>query len=382
MNLNSMLAQTWRFCNAVCDWRRMLRKLSGDTSFDLAFITNMRDQTDVDRFIGDRKNKVSFFYGPRLYLGKTFSFKGIAGQVISLTAVTEECMHSSKKEEVKAKFVAATRHAVDKGAKIILLAAATKRMFGRNGQELKRMFPDTIFTIGDNGTALVLLAEVFNAINTYRLGKGARIAVLGPYGILGRAVVDALMRDGRFEVIGIGASVNHLKSVQKEYKINVFDSFQDVENVDMVIACTHSNGAALSATVADMIRRKNRKLVVVDVAEPSNLSKDEYARCANFVVRQDAGNAYNKDLKYVLGAVSYRMFRLTKGVTFGCFAEAMALAYTCKTSARNIQMFDWFSVDDRNLRRVSILFDECRFVHPTPRCFGRRVKRADISKAA
>src|SRR3989344_7533262 len=132
----------------------------------------------------------------------------------------------------------------------------------------------------------------------------------------------------------------------------------------MNVACTHSNGATLSATVADMIRRKHRKLVVIDVAEPSNLSKDEYARCANFVVRQDAGNAYNKDLKYVLGAVSYQMFRLTKGVTFGCFAEAMALAYTFKTSARNIQMFDWFSVDDRNLRRVSIMFEECRFVHP------------------
>ncbi len=48
------------------------------------------------------------------------------------------------------------------------------------------------------------------------------------------------------------------------------------------------------------------------------------------MIRQDAGNAFNPKLKYVLGMVSYKLFGLTQGVTFGCFAEAISIASALK----------------------------------------------------
>ena len=155
----------------------------------------MRDQKDVDLFIGEKnKRKLQFFYGPRYYLEDLFGLGfSIAGQVISLTSTTEECFKLSKKREVKRKFIAATEHAVKKGARVILLAASTKRLFGRDGKYLKEKFPNVIFTIGDNGTGLILIKDVFDAIKKSNLKKGAKIVVVGPYGILGRIVLNALI---------------------------------------------------------------------------------------------------------------------------------------------------------------------------------------------
>jgi len=96
------------------------------------------------------------------------------------------------------------------------------------------------------------------------------------------------------------------------------------------VACTHSKEIRLTADMVELIRKRDKKLLVVDVAEPSNLKYREFQKCKGVVIRQDAGNAYNSRLKYVLGAISYKMFSLTQGVTFGCFAEAMSIMSALK----------------------------------------------------
>jgi len=118
--------------------------------------------------------------------------------------------------------------------------------------------------------------------------------------------------------------------------------------VDAVICCTHSEKIRLRAGMVETIRHHGKKLLVIDVAEPSNLTEAEYEKCKGVVVRQDAGNAYNPNLKYVLGALSYRMFRLTRGVTFGCFAETMALTATMKRGEPPVKDVDWFTVNRYN----------------------------------
>lgn len=130
----------------------------------------------------------------------------------------------------------------------------------------------------------------------------------------------------------------------------------------------------MTADIIDRIRRKDRRLLVIDVAEPSNLTKDEFKRCNGNVIRQDAGNAYSPNLKYVLGALSYRMFRLTRGVTFGCFAEAMSLASALKRGEEWIKDIDWLRVNEDNMKRVEEMFTRDGFTIPSPRCFGKPVE--------
>ena len=147
--------------------------------------------------------------------------------------------------------------------------------------------------------------------------------------------------------------------------------------VDAIVACTHSHSIALTAESVNRIRRPGKRLLVVDVAEPSNLRKSEYQKCREHVVRQDAGNAYSHHLEYVLGAISYRLFRLSRGVTFGCFAEALSLASALKRG-EDVTRRDWFTVDAENMQVIARLFEQDGFVVPSPRCYGRAVESFDL----
>jgi len=92
------------------------------------------------------------------------------------------------------------------------------------------------------------------------------------------------------------------------------------------------------------------------------------------VLRQDAGCAYAPGLKYVLGAIVYRISRHTRGRTFGCFAEALALAWAMKHGyEEEVRQRDWFLVNEDNMAFVAMLFKKMGFVIPSPRCFGRPI---------
>ena len=77
---------------------------------------------------------------------------------------------------------------------MVLLAASTKRLFGDDGRALKERFPQILFTIGDNGTVSLLLRETLRAVAKSELRPDqSRIAVLGPYGLLGTHMVRSLL---------------------------------------------------------------------------------------------------------------------------------------------------------------------------------------------
>ena len=323
-NWQTLLAAAWRFFVAVFDWRTILRKIRGQPIVDTVFISNMRDETDRRLYLGLWRPRYGHFNGPRYWVN------GIAGRTRALDIVTDDLRTCEGRRKAKEYFISATQWAKDNGAKVVLLAAGTKRFFGENGVRLKELFPDLIFTIGDNGTMLLLKAEVVSALKEARLVAGyCRIGVLGPYGFLGEMMVQVLKEQG-YDVVGAGPNLSALGMIKKGYGIQICQTFAEMGKVDAVVACVHSEKIRLNAENIELIRYPDKKLLVVDVAEPSNLRRSEYLKCQDKVVRQDAGNAYNPKLKYVLGAISYKMFRLTRGVTFGCFAEALSIASVCK----------------------------------------------------
>jgi len=295
----------------------------------------------------------------------------VYGRLKIINTDTHELLTTKGRRKAKQQFLSATRWAVDNGAKVVLLAASTKRLFGRDAKELKEKFPNVIFTIGDNGTAHLLMEDTFNAIEKNGISKeGGKIVVLGAYGILGEAMIEALSVRG-YKVIAVGDNENRLEKIAQKYNVEIALSLNVLIDVDLVVACTHKKEMQLSAKLVEKIKIKNKKLIVIDVAEPANLAKDEYLKCKESLIRQDAGNAYSSDISYVLGALSYKKLFLSKGVVFGCFAEAMAITFMInkdKYVDRN-----WFEVNSSNIKSVQDMFDELSMVVPTPQCFGEKI---------
>jgi predicted amino acid dehydrogenase len=282
-------------------------------------------------------------------------------------------------------FLNAVSWARNQGASVVLLAAGTKRLFGLDGAELKEKFPEILFTIGDNGTMHLLGRETLQALDQAGLApSSSRVAVLGPYGLLGEMMVSMLVQKG-FELVGAGPNASALERVREAYGIQTASGFEAMGRVDAVAACTHSPKVRLTADLIrnNGLRRPDRKLLVVDVAEPSNLTRREYQQCCDVCIRQDAGNAYSPRLKYVLGAVSYNIFRLSRGVTFGCFAETLALAHALKHGRQDwVRDVDWFRVSPENMAKVADLFRGVDFQVPSPRCFGKPVPGYELSLPA
>ncbi len=360
----------------MTDWRTVVRKIKGRSIVDVVFISNMRDNIDRERYLGFWCPKRGHFNGPRYWIN------GVAGRTRALDIVTEDLTTKDGRRKAKKYFIDATQWAQDRGAKVILLAAGTKRLFGENATQLKKLFPNLVFTIGDNGTLFVLKEETIRALEmaNLRLKEQSRVGILGPYGFLGKMIVQTLTEKG-YDIIGVGPNISALKRIGREYEIDTCQTFTEMGKVDAVVACTHSEKICLNKENVELIRKSGKKLLVIDVAEPSNLRHQEYQKCRDVVIRQDAGNAYSSKLKYVLGPISYRMFRLTKGVTFGCFAEGLSIASQIKQieGGENIKKIDWMRVNEENMTVISEVFKQDGFTLPSPRCFGRRVKSFDLN---
>jgi predicted amino acid dehydrogenase len=358
-----MQAIIWRTLVALCDWRSWTRIFSKQNQIDVVFITNFRDDAERKKYLGNHKPKLGHISGARM------SIKGVIGRTRILDVDTSELLVPSGRKKAKKQFLAAAQWASDHGAKVVLLAASTKRLFGRDGRELMEKFPHIIFTIGDNGTSHLLIEEVFGALRSAQLTpQTARIAVLGPYGFLGRSVVQTMVQAG-YQIIGVGTNQAQLTELQTTYGITTATDLNDFDDIDIVVACTHSKASLLTSATVRKIKRPDKKLIVIDVAEPSNFSMGEYLACQDLVIRQDAGNAYSEKLQYVLGGISYRMFHLTNGVIFGCFAEALSIGYQLKKGG-NVQK-NWFEVNSQNMEFTSQMFSQVEFAVPQPRCFEK-----------
>lgn len=357
----------------MLDWRTTLKIVLQSNPLAVTFVTNMRDEKDRKIFLGKWRPPRGHFNGPRYWI------MGVAGRTRALDVIADDLNTPEGRSKARTMFVSAVEWAKSKGANVVLFAAGTKRLFENRFQELQNQFPHIVFTIGDNGTFLLLKEETVRALETSGLKPmSSRICIIGPYGFLGELMTKTLVKLGH-NVVGVGPNREGLEKVSQKYGIEVFQEIKHVGFVDACIACTHSEKVRVTSENVELLRKEDRKLLVVDVAEPSNLTYKEYKKCQDRVVRQDAGNAYSSKLKYVLGAVSYRMFRLTRGVTFGCFAETLALGWAMRHGLeKEVRRRNFLEVSEENMKFVADLFVKIGFTIPSPRCFSKPVKSFEL----
>lgn len=364
----------WRALCLLADWRGHCRYLTGRPAIDVAIITNVRDDAERYLFWGAFRPRSGHANGARIYLN------GVAGRVRGIDVTAAELMTREGRQRGRELFMEAVRWSHARGARVVLLAASTKRLFGRDGAALKAAFPDVLFTIGDNGTALLLCQDVQRALQQAGLGRGARVLVVGPYGILGTEVCRFLLGQG-YHVAGFGTTRALLDSFGQRFPhIALHDEVRRVGEVDAVVACTHSSGAKLDLDAIAQLRRAGRKLLVIDVAEPANLDAPTYAACRSVVVRQDAGNASSPQLDFVLGAISSGMLKLAQHTVFGCFAEALTLHHAVyrEQQYRRLNQ-DWFDVNDANMTMLAQAFQSVGVAVAAPHCFGQPLSQFNLT---
>jgi predicted amino acid dehydrogenase len=368
-----MLSIIWRILLVVCDYRAMWRFVTRRPCADVVIITNVRDDEERKRFFGPRNPESGHISGPRFYLD------GVSARVRGINSSAAEILTVEGRRLAQAQFISACEWAEKQGAKVVLLAASTKRLFGRDGAVLKERFPNLLFTIGDNGTAQMLWADTERALKTAQLDRRlAKILVVGPYGILGSFMTRQLLKAG-YQVTGYGPNEAALADIAAELDFPVTTRMDDIGKTDAVIACTHSTAAKLGIASVAHLRRRQRKLLVVDVSEPANLDRRVYKICRNEVIRQDAGNAYSPRLVHVLGPITWNMLMLSRGVVFGCFAESIALFHAIHVRGKtDLAQEDWFTVDPLHIDMVGEAFRAVGFEPPAPRCFGKSVDSFDL----
>lgn len=350
-------------------WIFLEEFLSKNDKIDVAYITNF--QNDVERgFMGSfplLRNKL-FTYSLKLRMKG-----GYVGRIITINSLASDLVKdfNTRKFNNKGHIARAqVREAIEmlykKGVKVVLFGASTKRLFSDEElAEINSQYTEITFTIGDNGTTLELLRDVEFAIKSENISKNDKIIIIGPNGFLGNSVKNKLISQG----------YSSLSLVSQSDK----NPFSNINDAKLVVACSHHPRVRLTSNIIKNITH-NKGIFVVDVCRPYNFTRKEFYKCLNdgiLVKRMDAGNSYNKNLKYegsIIANIALRQVGLSQNRLFGCFSEASALA---NFSYKDLVNYDFLSVNNKTIDFVNKAFNKAGFEICYPRNFGELV---DINK--
>jgi|CXWL01.1.fsa_nt_gi hypothetical protein len=339
----------YRIIASIMDWRCHIRVLSGKGKYDVAFINNLENDLQK-QFLGVFHKNKAIAYSLRFSLGRSLC------RSLLINCSAHELAKPKSRQIAKHYTRIAITTAVRDGARIILFAAGTKRLFSEEElAEISKDYPNVVFTIGDNGTALALLADVLYAIKLRKLKPDSNIAILGPNGFLGEATSKFLKELGYNNLLLLSS--------------NMDSPFAKVSDVELVVACSHYVRLKLTADILNRISCV-KGIYVIDVCRPANLSKKEFVKCLN-VVRQDSGMVHNTRIKYVfpLGALFVlRRLGLSTRIMYGCFGEAVALSVLPQEKLKD---FDFLSVNINAMQFMEQAFTLAYFVASPAHNFGQ-----------
>lgn len=300
---------------------------------EVALISNCIDENNRQDQISFLGPPIDGFFNPLEY-----ELWGVKGIIIPLDFISSDIFSSSGMREAKKHFISAVKYTQYAGVKIVLLAASTKRIFGSDGKELKELFPDIIFTIGDNGTTWSMLRLLEHLSKS--LDESEPIIVLGA-GFLGEQAIKHLKGRNLFVVS------KHLKNP---------DGFELVKTLAevptktrLLVVCTHNHKESPEALLSCLMPGA----MVMDVGVPPGFTKDVYDLADGKIMRFDAGD-------YLLEGLTTKFNPKLMGLGLansfhGCFAEASFLSFLSKEELLN---HDFFLVNDGNMSLVKKVIKE------------------------
>ncbi len=352
-------------------------------------LTNGKNKHDFTLSQGIPQN--NSFYKPVFFE----LYDSILGSLIVLEMFSEDSMYKQGILKSRKQFLLALKYAVERfDVKIILLAASTKRLFGKEaeikvnfeglpdseGFTIQELCPDVIFTNGDNGTSVIFNAEINRIVENTNVNQNGNCILINGLGLLGTdALKHLLMKNMNPEQIYIISS--HTKELKELININnikVFDTIQNIpqaeaKKITAIINCTHNPKSIITSDCINYMQ-DSQPIHVIDVAVPYGFPEEEFVKCNN-VIRQDGGNAYVAEgLEFFFNP---EICGLTENVLYGCFAEAMCLGAYLKENPDKkefIRDYDYFNVNESTKEFVNKLFQKYGVgIAPVPYNFMKRI---------
>lgn len=358
--------------------------------FGVAFISNCLNQSHLEQVQNSQGVAESGFFKP-------FSCRvsGLKGGMFLVPSLPEDLLNAKGIREARKQFMAAAYAAQQSGAKVILLAASLKRLFGSScklsidhkgnssfkGKSLLQHFPDILFTNGDNGTISLFRMDIDSILSRAKMHTRQISPVVIGTGLLGVATLEYLIELGYPEE-QIQVVTRHPANVQKllwKNGMTIHESSSEISPFSNVIfICTHLKSQRLTA---DQLSIFNQGIYVLDVAVPYGLPEKEYQRCLRMGVdlyRQDGGNAYSENIIFDFHP---ELVGLHEHIFYGCFTEASILALELFADEANSKIFrklDLFSVNKESRQLVEKLFKKHGFgLPPKPLCFNKEIRIQD-----
>ncbi len=294
----------------------------------IANCVSLKNRLDLVKELGEPHNG---FFNPL-----KFKFNDISGEIVSLDMQPNEMLEKSGFEKARQSMLRAVKYLVEQGVKIICFTASTKRLSGKFGQEVKSLYPDMIFTIGDNAT-MISFSALLNYF-LFELDKENDVVACVGAGFLGEQAVGCFLNHGFKNIFLLSEQkINYLPAA-----VTIVNSFEKLPgNIKLLSACSHKyqlNPVSFANLFA-------KPAVIIDVCVPAMVNKATYKALPPLVQRFDAGDFYLPDIKYDFDDIVLNF--PGPGYWYGCFTEAVILALAL-LDGHDLKIFNFFEVSQKN----------------------------------
>jgi len=300
-----------------------------------------------------------------------FKIKGIKskkgkeaeGWVLGLLA-TPKIMIQKNPEKTYKLLVKASKWGEKYGASVMGLGAFTS-VVGDAGVTVSERSPIAVTT----GNSLTVAATIKSIESILKILKKPiseeKIVVVGATGSIGKAVARLLSKRGA-KLILISKTNDKLKSLAAEMGDNVIEFGTDVnllKKAKIIIGATSSSGKAIPV---DILKRGS---IVVDIALPPELNKEEAAKRKDCLVLESGEILLPGNPEF-----SYD-WPLPKNIAYACEAETILLSLTGELGLATLGR----DIDIDKVERVWKLAEENGFFWAGFRSFGKDLSEDDVS---
>jgi len=261
------------------------RTLGSQPRLDVLSLRPLADEDERRRSFSDNAARRSHARAAR------YSWQGVRAQQRVINITRAELSSRAGRSLAQQACADAIAHAQRQGVRVVQLSAELRRLFGADSSLLKQRFPGLLFCNGDNATALLLLQDVQRALGVAFEGSKVqvRVLLLGSDSALAQALHDGLQAQGVL-VLGCTATEaarGHLRTLAP---------------VDAVVVCSADPALRLDLTRVHQLRRRQRRLLLIDGVAPPSMDAATRAACGDWVLHQQASLAQLSGLRWGLAA--------------------------------------------------------------------------------
>ncbi|MBH9575911.1 hypothetical protein [Inhella proteolytica] len=259
------------------------RALSSQPRLDVLSLRPLEDEGERSRCFSANSARRSHARAAR------WAWQGVRAQQRVINITRAELGSRAGRSLAQQACADAIAQAQRQGVRVVQFSAELRRLFGADSSLLKQRFPGLLFCNGDNAAALLLLEDVQRALGQAFAGSQApiRVLLLGSDSALAQALQDGLRSQGAV-VLGCTAAEaarGHLRTLAP---------------VDAVVVCSADPALHLDLARVHQLRRRQRRLLVIDGVAPPSMDAATRAACGDWVLHQQASRVQLPGLRWGL----------------------------------------------------------------------------------